>query len=65
MINGTRDNEGWFVYTWKNGTLDVSNSYGKWLNVRGMILATSGEENVILKEMIIMMKKSQTCEVNA
>ena len=61
-----RKNEGWFVYTWENGTLNVSNSYGKWLNVRGMISATSGEENAILKEMIIiMMKKSQTCEVNA
>lgn len=57
LVNGTRDNEGWFVYTWENGTLNVSNSYGKWLNVRRMIFATSGEEKLILNEMIIMMKR--------
>lgn len=54
------------MYTWENGTLNVSDSYGKRVNVQEMISATSGEENAILKEMIIiMMKKSQTCEVNA
>lgn len=61
-----RKNKGWFVYTWENGMLDISESYGKRLDVKGMISATSEEENSILKEMIIMMmKEKETCEVNA
>lgn len=61
-----RKNEGWFVYTWENGTLNISNSYGKRLDVKGMISATSGGVYSILKDMIIiLMKENQTCEVNA
>lgn len=61
-----RENEGWFVYTWENGTLNVSNSYGKWLNVRGMISATSGGVNSIFKKKLILWaQEKQTCEVNA
>ncbi len=37
-----RKNEGWFVYTWENGILNISNSYRKRLDVKGIISATSG-----------------------
>lgn len=62
-----RKNEGWFVYTWEEGRLNISESYGKRLDVKGMISATSEGKDSILKEMIIimMMKEKQTCEINA
>lgn len=35
------------MYTWQNGKINVSNSYGKRLDIRGMILATGGGGSIL------------------